>query len=170
MMTSLRRKQYLGCLLLLAASLQVSSVRVCSSDDGYPTNVDEETELTAQKITVELTAQKITVARITQLCMVIRDFRTREGRTPNNLDALVNGETQYVVPAYAVELFVDGWGKRFFYHSTGESFVLASFGKNGIPESEGTQRAGGWSPQFYFDSDIVSIDGNWAQTPNGLPR
>ena len=138
---------------------------------GWSHQAEEALDVNYQKaIARGINAQKITVARIAQLSRVIRDYVKREGRTPNDLLSLVTGETQYVKAEYAEELFLDGWGNRLFYHSTGGSFVLASFGQDGKPDKEGRQKAGGWSSEFNFDADIVRIGNEWAQTPEGVPR
>ena len=67
----------------------------------------------------------------------------------------------------------DGWGRDLYYYSTGDTFVLASFGKNGIPMPSRCEPgcfADAAPPETLYDIDIVMINGAWAQTPKGVER
>jgi hypothetical protein len=101
---------------------------------------------------------------------VLSRYQEVEGRTPDSLEVLTRGSPPHILPEAAVKILSDGWGRPIYYQSTGSSFALASFGRDGVPDSGGAQVAGGWSEYLAYDSDLVIIDGDWAQSPLGLPR
>jgi hypothetical protein len=104
-----------------------------------------------------------TVSNMWMLNAVIQLYRQDHHASPARLDQL--GMPYMKTPPTTK----DGWGREFYYHAIGEKFVLASFGRNGIPES--LQCAPGcFSGAVLYDADIVMIDGEWAQTPFGVDR
>ena len=57
---------------------------------------------------------------------------------------------------------VDGWGEPVFYDSDGSGYTVISFGRNkasNLPYVEGATST--------FDADIVFVDGNFSQWPEG---
>ena len=64
---------------------------------------------------------------------------------------------------------IDGWSRSFYYFTTGKSYLLISFGRGGRPATQ-TSDPGGISKRRDFDTNIVMIDGRWAQTPIDVDR
>lgn len=57
---------------------------------------------------------------------------------------------------------VDGWQKTLQYKSDGDSYTLASYGADAIPNQPWTQGV-----TSYFTDDIVLMDGSFFQVPEG---
>lgn len=73
-----------------------------------------------------------------------------------------------VTPTYIRVLpLVDGWGSYFVYASAAGDYAIASSGKNGAMEGEGTYTT---AETTNFDADIVFIDGQFVQYPAGAQR
>jgi len=107
----------------------------------------------------DFVAQIVTVSAMRSISQEVSHYMTEhQGAAPNTLEEL---RLAYDLPA---KWFRDGWGRPFSFFTTGQSYVLASFGKSGSPES---QRAspGGVVQELDYESDIVIVDGKWAQTP-----
>jgi hypothetical protein len=132
-----------------------------SSCNGAPANAP----WTSSK--VERRKQGITMDNMRIVGDLVRMHRKDHQRDPASLDQIVKAYTS------APRLAIDGWNRELYYHSTGDSFVIASFGRNGTPESLQCDPgcfAGAKPPMSAYDVDIVMIDGVWAQTPVGLGR
>ena len=58
---------------------------------------------------------------------------------------------------------VDGWRNTFQYKSDGDTYTLCSYAMNGLPDQP-------WTNGFtsYFDDDIVIMDGEFMQIPEGV--
>jgi hypothetical protein len=82
---------------------------------------------------------------------------------PRSIDELMR---VFDMPATAE---VDGWGRPFFYYTNGHDFILASFGRSGVPQAQ-TADPGGVSTQRNFDTNLVMINDKWAQTPMDVDR
>lgn len=115
---------------------------------------------------VELQRQIVTVSNMRLLNEMITAHREDHGKDPARLDGLV--------PDYAKDhsMMTDGWGRKFYYYSNGDGFVLASFGKAGIPRNSDCEPGciANADPDHPFESNIVMINGKWAQTPAGVDR
>jgi hypothetical protein len=111
--------------------------------------------------------QIITADRMDKITLFLDLYRKDHSSAPANL-AILAGE--YKLPTDAVmDGWMDGWGHRLYFYSTGTHYVLASFGRSGIPRAP-TAPAGGISPQVDFDTNMVMIDGEWAQSPVNVDR
>ena len=114
----------------------------------------------------EFGRQMVTVSNMRQINIMMTTLRENHRRYPRRLEDLV--------PAYArnTSMMKDGWGREFYYYSSGDSFVLASFGKSGNPRRSlcepGCLAKG--DPDHPYDTNIVMINGVWAQTPEGIDR
>jgi len=115
-------------------------------------------------------AQKTTVDHIKTINLLVDFYKSKEGHTPDNLTSFITSEEPYIKPEASDKMFSDGWGNRLHYYSTGDSYVIASFGRDGVPDAGGSQAAGGWSAFLDFDADIVAINGDWAQSPDNISR
>jgi hypothetical protein len=116
---------------------------------------------------IERRRQIVTVHNMRLLGQLVRLHREDHGKDPASLDGLVR--------AYESDLALtkDGWGRELYYYSTGSDFVLASFGKDGVPISSRCAPgciAGATPPSTLYDIDIVMINGEWAQTPADVDR
>ena len=81
---------------------------------------------------------------------------------------LANSCASYISPTYIrVAPLADGWNSWFLYDAdtNGSAYVIASNAKNGTTDSGGP---GG--PTSDFNSDIIYINGQFAQYPEGVQR
>ena len=115
---------------------------------------------------LEFQKQKLTINNMQLLNTMIATYHDDHRQDPARLDDLV--------PDYAKTraMMTDGWGRRFYYFSSGDGFVLASFGKAGVPRNSDCQPGciAMGDPHHPFDTNIVMINGEWAQTPVGVDR
>jgi len=75
----------------------------------------------------------------------------------------------YISPTYIrVAPLSDGWNSWFLYNTdtNGTAYVLASAAKNGIEDAPG----GSGGPTTDFNSDIVYINGQFVNYPEGVQR
>jgi general secretion pathway protein G len=82
-------------------------------------------------------------------------------------DTTVGAISGYVSPTYIrVTPLTDGWNSWFIYGAddNGQAYVLASFGKDGIETNIGD---GGTTD---FNADIIYINGQFVQYPEGVQR
>ena len=73
----------------------------------------------------------------------------------------------YVAPTYLRKVpLTDGWGSWFIFSSTntGTDYLLASFGKNGTEDAPAT----GWGATTNFNADIIYVDGQFVNYPEGV--
>ena len=109
-------------------------------------------------------AQIATVASIRVVVQHIAFYREdHAGKLPTSIFAL---RDLFGIPN---EHFADGWKRPLFYYTTGSSYMLASFGKTGHPDGQESE-PGGTAEDSRFESDIVLIDGMWAQSPRNVDR
>jgi hypothetical protein len=95
--------------------------------------------------------------------LAVDAYREAQKANPPSLNALV---PSYLTGAHT---FSDSWGRPLVYYATETHYILASYGKNGVPDGQLT-KAGGFGPANNFDQDIVLIDGEWAQSPPNVDR
>ncbi len=105
--------------------------------------------------------QKVTVARIAGLGLRIADWQLQE---LGDIPVVSSLKENLNLPE---ERFHDGWGNELYFFSTGTHYVIVSFGRNGVPDSQVSEPGRPTSVRDY-DADIVWIDGEWAQLPWGL--
>lgn len=121
----------------------------------------------AQHSDADWQKQKITVNNMTLIKAMIFAYREDHKKDPAQITDLV--------PAYAKDrsMMKDGWGREFYYYSSGKYFVLASFGRGGAPRHplcEPGCVATATPPENPYDINIVMINGEWAQTPVDVDR
>lgn len=107
-----------------------------------------------------------TMARMRQIHDYIVLYREDHGSDPASLEILARKYSA------GREAAVDGWRRPFFYYTTGDGYVLASFGRSGIPTPQ-VSRPGEVAPPGSsedFEVDFVLINGEWAQSPYGVDR
>jgi len=143
----------------LAAAIALTAFVVLSSCHG----------VSARQPSPEAERQKqgVTMHHMHLLEGLIRLHRTDFLKDPAHLDQMVRAYESDPI------LTKDGWGRDFYYYSTGETYVLASFGRNGMPASSRCEPgciADAVPPDSLYDLDIVMINGDWAQTLAGLDR
>lgn len=112
----------------------------------------------------DFAAQIVTMSSMRTIVQHISQYMTEHrGAAPETLESL---RVAYELPE---TVFRDGWERPFSYFTTGPSYVLASFGKSGRP---GSQRAmpGGVLQVTDYESAIVVVNGDWAQTPWNVDR
>jgi len=65
----------------------------------------------------------------------------------------------------------DLWGRPYYYRVTyhQDGYVLASFGKDGMPDRDAGS-PGAFGSERDYDADIVVVSGAWAQSVEGLER
>ena len=109
-------------------------------------------------------AQKLTV--VSMICIVanVKLYADEHGgKFPTSLPLL---RDMYKFPDRSLN---DGWDRALYYYSTGDTYVLASFGQSGKPDAQESV-AGGESLKNSYEADIVVINGEWAQSPFGVGR
>ncbi len=114
----------------------------------------------------DLVRQGQTITNMQLVQGLIDLYREDHHSDPPNLGRLAK---EYSVAQNAI---VDGWGRALFYYTTGNSYVLASFGKGGAPRPQ-LSRPGSVAPPIAegaFEVNIVMINGEWAQTPSNVDR
>ena len=112
----------------------------------------------------DFVAEKMTVARMHNLGLKLEEWRLeKNGEAPNSLDVL---RKRF---GLSKELTQDGWGRELYFYLSSQHCVIASFGKDGLPDAQSSP-AGGTLTTPKHDADIVWIDGEWAQTPYGIGR
>lgn len=115
----------------------------------------------------DFAAQKVTCFRIYMGRANVDAFKSSfPGRKlPSALRAL-DQELEGVDPQGAK--WLDGWGRPLTFFVTHDGhYVIASFGKDGLPQGQATV-PGGNTAEMNWDADIVLIDGDWAQVPGGV--
>jgi hypothetical protein len=103
------------------------------------------------------------VGAIQGVVLAIDTYREEHKTNPPSLSALV---PSYMRDARALS---DLWGRPLHYYASETHYVLASLGRNGVPDGQ-QAKAGGFGPANDFDQDIVLIDGVWAQSPPDVDR
>ena len=112
----------------------------------------------------DFAAQIVTVSAMRSIVLHIEQYASEHrGTAPDNLESL---RKAYGLPEAS---FRDGWGRPFCYFTTGPSYVLASFGRSGSPGSQ-SAAPGGVLQEIDFESAIVLVNGEWAQSPFNVDR
>ena len=106
--------------------------------------------------------QIATVAAIRASAMGVESYREEFGSYPTDLDELV--ERFGTAPQY----ISDGWCRPLVYFRHEHGYILASFGKSGVPEAQRVDPPTVVVPEQDFETDVVLIDGEWVQTPSGV--
>ncbi len=136
-------------------------------DSGPQTSLGASLSVTeAQTQADELRAQKTSIFNIYSLSKLIEHHKLEHGQTPSKLEDLA----PYLTSDGLYEFMHDGWGRGIFYYSNSADYTLICFGHDAIPAHENNASPGGYSRHLDFDADIIMINGNWAQTPEGLDR
>lgn len=129
---------------------------------GFLVSIVASAAVLAAKPSHDFMAEKMTVARIRRVAMYIETYRLEHNeKGPSSLENLRG------LYGFPEDHLRDGWGREFFFYTTGANCVIASFGRDGRPGRQ-TSLPGGPTPQRDYDSDIVWISGEWAQTPWGI--
>ena len=78
----------------------------------------------------------------------------------------LSGVEGYISPTYLRKIpLLDGWGSWFAYSvtaATGTDYLIVSFGKDGV------LTAATWGPTTNFNADIIYVDGQFVQYPEGV--
>ena len=76
---------------------------------------------------------------------------------------------QYLAPTYIRTLpLSDGWNSWFCYAVDGSpavNYAVRSMGRDGMPESTPS-----WGPTTSYDADVIIVDGQFVQYPEGVQR
>lgn len=110
-------------------------------------------------------AQTRTVTNIRSTDYCIKAYMQKHGgRLPRTMkDLVISG---YILsPGYR-----DGWGRELVYRTSGDRYMLASYGHSGLPDdglacpdlAPGPAR---WTDWFDAEADIVLCDGEFVQLP-----
>ena len=118
-------------------------------------------EVAAAKDEVQFRKQIATVANIRSVALAIEVYRDDHSSVPPTLQSLLG---EYVLTD---EFFRDGWGQPLYYYTSGQQYVVASFGRDGQPTAQASN-PGRVSEQIDYDEDIVMVSDEWAQTPYGV--
>jgi type II secretion system protein G len=84
-------------------------------------------------------------------------------------DTTLGTLSPYISPTYIrVTPLADGWNSWFFYGSddNGQAYFLASAGRDGTPEINAESDG----PTTDFNSDIIYVNGQFVQYPEGVQR
>jgi hypothetical protein len=111
-------------------------------------------------------AQIATVANMRLIKDYIDLYREDHHMDPASLSTLMK---EY---RFRSDLLLDGWNRKFYYYTNGQSYVLASFGKVGTPSPQSSVPGGVAPPNRVSDYNvnIVMVNGDWAQFPVGVDR
>lgn len=108
-------------------------------------------------------AQIETVGRMRAVVLHIRLYDEQHSRPPASLDELCNEL------GCSGELIRDGWERPFYYYASMDSYILISFGKDGMPDVQSSP-PGGFTEERTYESDIVWLHDAWAQSPLDVDR
>jgi len=112
----------------------------------------------------DFVAQIASVAAMGNIVIVLNLYAADHGgHFPDNLQSLVGS---YKFPDWSLR---DGWKRPLYYYSTGTSYILISYGRSGLPDSQ-ESTSGGFSAEKRYEADIVLINRTWAQSPAGVDR
>jgi hypothetical protein len=112
--------------------------------------------------------QFTTVVEIRRITTAIAAFVKEQGHPPAQLSeepfaSDYGGKAGGVKDTYAK----DGWGRPLYYYSNSRTYVLASFGRDGLPDAQRSV-PGRSMTEIDFDSDMVWVGDGFAQTPRRI--
>jgi hypothetical protein len=147
----------------LVAALAVTAASVAASPAGDWRNWGD-------RRPPDFVAQIATVSGIRSINLFVELYREDHCSLPPDLPSLF-------VEYGEKDPILDGWGREFHYYAaptssfypSGPSYVLISYGRNGVPDEPmpvpgGLSRAGDW------DADIVWVTDRFAQSPTDVDR
>jgi len=112
---------------------------------------------------VQRSRQSRSVADIRMISQGIEAYQTDHSFYPvvdNGTVSELSGDLEIYIRRFNN---LDGWGEPVFYESDGKSYTVISFGGN---KASNLPYVGG--PTSSFDADIVFVDGNFLQWPDGV--
>lgn len=179
LMISIRSKLTIQLLVVAAMSFYMSTAAYSERPDEdsgltkvdkverIETTKDQKNDRNSGELEELKRIQGVTMHHMFTLATGIEAYKMIFGECPEDLNDLLETDQIFVEPERMSEYRLDGWGREFYFYSSGMKYILISFGGNGIPDQRRTAE-GYLSNSEHSDADIVFVDGEFAQFPVGF--
>ena len=98
--------------------------------------------------------QSVSASRMRTLQTCLSIYRDEHGHSAPNLALAVSD----LYPSPIEDYLHDAWGRAFAYYYAGDTDVIISLGKDGLPDAAARADEG-------ENTDLVMVGGNWAKLP-----